>query len=97
MKRPACSRSGARKPGAPSSFQALKGRWEKERRERKKEERKRKRLEKALEKEKEEKKKEKQEIERLERVLGVEREQQQDKVNAAVRRRLAAMGLASPF
>ena len=69
---------------------------EKEGKEKKKAERKSKRLEKALEKERKEKEKELDKRQKLER-LAVEREQRQDLVNAAVRTRLGAMGLASPF
>ena len=90
-------RSGERRHGAPSSFQSLKKDKENAERRGKREKKKREELEKEIKKVKEEKEELRKEKEKLEGELWVERERRQDLVNAAVRARPAAMGMASPF
>ena len=98
MKRPNSSAhfaSGARRAGAPSSFQNLKGVLEKEKKEKKKKEKEMKRLKKELEEVKKEKRVSEERRDYLERRLDWEVENRQDLVNAAVARRMEQLGLAA--
>jgi len=87
--------SGARAPGAPSSFQSLKKKLAKSQAAHQRAKKQIKDLKQQLQAETEEKDKEKKEKERLEGELGVLQERQQQLVNAALQRRLAALGIAS--
>ncbi len=97
LKRPASSGpGGARKAGAPSSFQKQAAKLKAETEARKKAERKVKQLEKALKEKEKEKEEEKALRRKLEGELGCERARQQDAIHGGVRARMEAI-LAPPF